>query len=232
MKLNDDHMSQIVISVSQIILDSDCNNLIIEGISNITPCRILFSNEFMTRYRTFLCLFLTLILWIRPVGTAVRAEEPQTTAQQLEFFEKEVRPLLAEHCFECHSTKAKRVEAKLLLDSRSAHVKGGDSGAAIVPGKADESLLIEAVRYESYEMPPKGKLPEKDIETLVRWINIGAPWPKGSCPNRQQHRRRIRSGKAEIRILGLAADCKYRSSESCRHSLAAERHRPPHTCKS
>lgn len=60
------------------------------------------------------------------------------------------------------------MEAKLLLDSRKGHLSGGDSGPVIVPGDADGSLLIEAVRYESYEMPPKGKLPDKDIATLVR----------------------------------------------------------------
>ena len=116
-------------------------------------------------------------------GTLAVADEQKPTAQQLEFFEKEVRPLLAKHCYECHSVKAKRVEAKLLLDSRAGHVRGGDSGAAIIPGKSDESLLIEAVRYESYEMPPKGKLPEKDIATLVRWVDMGAPWPDEAAPS-------------------------------------------------
>lgn len=104
------------------------------------------------------------------------------SAQQLEFFEKQVRPLLAKHCYECHSGDAKRVEGSLLLDSRSAHLRGGDSGAAIVPGHPEQSLLIEAVRYESYEMPPKGKLPEADIETLVRWVKMGAPWPTEDEP--------------------------------------------------
>ncbi|MFN3189999.1 MAG: PSD1 and planctomycete cytochrome C domain-containing protein [Aureliella sp.] len=112
--------------------------------------------------------------------TADAAERP--TKAQLEFFEKEVRPLLVEHCYECHSTGAERVEASLLLDSRDAHLRGGDSGASIVPGNADASLFIEAVRYESYEMPPKGKLPDRDIATLVRWVEMGAPWPEEAAP--------------------------------------------------
>ena len=112
-----------------------------------------------------------------PVQVAVGAVDEKPTPHQLEFFEKQVRPLLAKHCYECHSSDAKRIEAKLLLDSRQGHLKGGDSGAAIVPGNADSSLLIEAVRYESYEMPPKSQLPEKDIDVLVRWVNMGAPWP-------------------------------------------------------
>ena len=104
------------------------------------------------------------------------------TPTQLEFFEKEVRPLFAEHCYKCHSVDAKRLEAGLLLDSRASQLRGGDSGPAIVPGKADQSLLIQAVRYEDFEMPPKGKLPAKDVATLVRWIQMGAPWPSEAEP--------------------------------------------------
>lgn len=111
-----------------------------------------------------------------------QADEQSASAEHLEFFEREVRPLLVKHCYECHNVNARRVEASLLLDSRAAHLRGGDSGPAIVPGDAESSLLIEAVRYESYEMPPQGKLPDDEIETLVRWINIGAPWPQEAAP--------------------------------------------------
>lgn len=114
--------------------------------------------------------------------SVIAGEEDRPTEQQLEFFEKEVRPLLAKHCYQCHSADAKRLEASLLLDSRKGHLTGGDSGPSIVPGDADNSLLIEAVRYESYEMPPKGKLPDRDIGTLVRWVNMGAPWPEEAAP--------------------------------------------------
>lgn len=142
----------------------------------------------MIHFRTILNLS-ALALVAGVFGLTAQADEPKAptddqtaTPEQLEFFEKEVRPLLAKHCYECHSTKAKRVEANLLLDSRSAHLRGGDSGEAIVPGDPDSSLLIEAVRYESYEMPPKGKLPDREIQTLVRWIEMGAPWPKEREP--------------------------------------------------
>ncbi|MCR9202397.1 MAG: PSD1 and planctomycete cytochrome C domain-containing protein [Planctomycetaceae bacterium] len=112
-------------------------------------------------------------------GSCVKADE--ATPQQLEFFEQKVRPLLAEHCYSCHSVNAERLEAGLLLDSRAGHLTGGDSGAAVMPGDVD-SLLLEAVRYESYEMPPKGKLPAADIATLERWVSIGAPWPDEPAP--------------------------------------------------
>ena len=117
--------------------------------------------------------------------TALSGENPPTI-EQIEFFEKNVRPLLAMHCYECHSVKAKRLEANLLLDSREGHMKGGDSGPAIVSENADDSLLIESIRYESYEMPPKGKLPDKDVATLVRWVNMGAPWPDEAAPTADQ----------------------------------------------
>ncbi|MBT3211530.1 MAG: DUF1553 domain-containing protein [Planctomycetaceae bacterium] len=115
-------------------------------------------------------------------STTTQADEQPTAAEHFEFFEREVRPLLVQHCYECHSTQSKRVEANLLLDSRASHLHGGDSGAAIVPGDAHESLLIDAVHYDSYEMPPKGKLSDQDIQTLVRWIEIGAPWPDEPAP--------------------------------------------------
>lgn len=135
----------------------------------------------MTESRTWLILCLTLLVSATDSNATARADDP-SRPEQLEFFEKEVRPLLAKHCYECHSVKSKRLEAKLLLDSRKGHLSGGDSGAAVVPGDADGSLLIEAVRYDSYEMPPNGKLPDKDIATLVRWVEMGAPWPDEVAP--------------------------------------------------
>src|SRR5688500_18783253 len=89
---------------------------------------------------------------------------------QLDFFENKVRPVLANSCYQCHSTKAEKVKGGLLLDSREALLKGGDSGAAIVPGSPDSSLLIKAVRYTEpdLQMPPKGdKLTEQQINDLV-----------------------------------------------------------------
>ena len=102
---------------------------------------------------------------------------PKFTASQLEFFESKVRPLLADRCYSCHSEKAKAMKAGLRLDSREHLLKGGDSGASIVAGKPDESLLIQSVRYESYEMPPDGKLNDAEISVLTKWVELSAPWP-------------------------------------------------------
>ena len=70
----------------------------------------------------------------------------------VEFFEKRVRPVLAEHCYECHSAEAKKIKGKLRLDSREEMLRGGETGPAVVPGKPDESLLITAVRYHDKDL--------------------------------------------------------------------------------
>lgn len=97
--------------------------------------------------------------------------------QQIEFFEAKIRPLLVEHCFECHSGEHR--EGELRLDSRAALLQGGSTGPAIVPGKPEESLLIEAVNYDgAYEMPPSNKLKKADIKLLTEWVATGAAWPE------------------------------------------------------
>lgn len=98
----------------------------------------------------------------------------------VEFFEKKVRPLLVKHCYECHAADAKQVGGNLLLDHREGARKGGDSGAALLPGKPGNSLLVTAIRYEDegLKMPPKGKLPAEAIADLEAWIKMGAPDPR------------------------------------------------------
>ncbi|MEM7144837.1 MAG: PSD1 and planctomycete cytochrome C domain-containing protein [Verrucomicrobiota bacterium] len=96
------------------------------------------------------------------------------------FFKKEIAPLLVERCFECHSHRAGKAKGGLVLDSRSGWMTGGDSGAAIVPGDLEGSLLIEAVRYGNadIEMPPDGKLTASEIAALERWVEEGAHDPR------------------------------------------------------
>ncbi len=104
--------------------------------------------------------------------------------EQLEFFEKRIRPVLAERCYQCHSAEAKDIKSGLLLDSAEGMRKGGVSGSpAIVPQNAEGSRLIEAIRYgnEELQMPPKkagGKLSESQIADFASWINMGAPDPR------------------------------------------------------
>jgi len=96
----------------------------------------------------------------------------------IDFFEAKIRPVLIRECYECHAADAKQVHGGLLLDHQAGLLKGGDSGAAVVPGKVDESLLIGALRHEAFDMPPKGRLDDAVIEDFVRWVEMGAPDPR------------------------------------------------------
>src|SRR5687767_11641060 len=93
-------------------------------------------------------------------------------ADDVTFFETKVRPVLAEHCYACHSAKAKKLKAGLRLDSREAMLKGGDTGPALVPGAPEKSLLIDAISYKNVDltMPPKGKLPDAILADLTAWV--------------------------------------------------------------
>jgi len=119
--------------------------------------------------------------WIAPwliglMASVAVAAEP--TAGQIDFFEKKIRPVLVEHCYKCHSAGSDKSEGGLLLDTREGIRAGGESGPAVVPKEPRESLLLEAIRYESYEMPPDGMLPEHVVADFERWIKIGAPDPR------------------------------------------------------
>ncbi|MBX6314364.1 MAG: PSD1 domain-containing protein [Isosphaeraceae bacterium] len=116
-----------------------------------------------------------LIPMVLMVGAAWAGEAPPDRAG-LEFFEAKVRPVLAAHCFECHGPEKQK--GGLRLDDLEAMRAGGDTGPAIVPGDPENSLLIEAIRYEgAYQMPPKGKLSEAEIAVVTEWVRRGAPWP-------------------------------------------------------
>jgi hypothetical protein len=110
------------------------------------------------------------------VATLAVAADQGPTPEQIKFFEEKVRPVLAQNCFKCHGEDKQKGD--LRLDLHEALLAGGESGPAIVPGKPDESLLVDAVKYASLEMPPDGKLSESEIEVLTQWVKIGAPWPK------------------------------------------------------
>ena len=111
--------------------------------------------------------------------------------QELTFFEDHIRPLLENRCYKCHSAKATELHANLYLDSRPGWQKGGDSGAAIVPGKPAESLLVQAIGYAedaATQMPPEGKLPDKEIALLTKWIEMGAPDPRSEAAKHAKQR--------------------------------------------
>ncbi|MBS0210066.1 MAG: DUF1553 domain-containing protein [Planctomycetes bacterium] len=110
------------------------------------------------------------------------AQAIEIPAEQAEFFEKKIRPLLVEKCYECHSEQSKALKGNLRLDTRAHALKGGDSGEAIVPGNPNNSSLIQAVRWQTFEMPPSGKLTGDEVAALVKWVELGAPWPGDGEP--------------------------------------------------
>src|SRR6185295_7253891 len=98
----------------------------------------------------------------------------------IEFFEKHIRPLLADKCYNCHSAKAKKLKGALLLDSQAGALKGGEHGPAVAPGDLDKSLIVQAVRYKNdkLQMPPDEQLSEKQVADIEQWIRMGAPDPR------------------------------------------------------
>jgi hypothetical protein len=122
-----------------------------------------------------------------PVSGVQQADQPgevapQMSADDLQFFESQVRPLLTDHCYECHAGESRILRGGLRLDHRAGWLRGGDSGPAIVPGDPQNSLLMQAVRYESMEMPPAGRLSEQQTAVLGEWIRRGAPDPRLEAP--------------------------------------------------
>ncbi|HKI32889.1 MAG TPA: PSD1 and planctomycete cytochrome C domain-containing protein [Gemmataceae bacterium] len=102
----------------------------------------------------------------------------QSQADKETFFETKIRPVLVGQCFKCHG--GDKVSGGLRVDSRAALVKGGDRGSAVVPGKADRSILTQALRHDAgsdLKMPPSQKLPAAVVEDFVTWVNAGAVWP-------------------------------------------------------
>jgi hypothetical protein len=114
-------------------------------------------------------------------GTGQAQQKP--TAEGIAFFETKIRPVLAEHCYTCHSqpaAKSKKLKGGLLLDSREGMHQGGNNGPVLVPGDAKKSLLLAMLRHDPAvgKMPPTGKLPDAIIADFAKWIDMGAPDPR------------------------------------------------------
>ena len=129
-------------------------------------------------------MFLAVAVWSASVVAADTDEaignDGETNAAGIALFESKIRPVLARHCYDCHSARQAADEGGLQLDSKTAIRRGGGRGPAIVPGRPEESLLIAVVSHGDPElrMPPKSpKLPRHVIAAMKQWISIGAPYP-------------------------------------------------------
>jgi len=112
----------------------------------------------------------------------VHATGQTISDEQANFFERKIRPVLIEKCYQCHSAESNKIKGGLTLDTKDGTLNGGDTGPAVVPGRLDDSLLIAAIRYanEDTAMPPKGKLPASVIADFETWVKMGAPDPRNA----------------------------------------------------
>ena len=153
-------------------------------------------------------LNLALLLTLMATGAASAAPPGREAA---DFFEQHVRPLLIRRCYECHSEQLKKRRGGLALDSKEGWLKGGSRGPAIVPGNPEESLLIQAVRFEDEDlrMPPKGKLShgklsEGEILLLTQWVAMGALDPRTNNEARPPAWVRLTSASSAVASSGLS----------------------------
>jgi hypothetical protein len=164
------------------------------------------------------------ITFVRPPAIAGQASPTRLEAESAdssgaEFFEKSVRPILAARCQGCHGpTKQK---GNLRLDSRESVLAGGSTGPAVVAGKPEASLLVQAINYgEDRQMPPKSKLADTEITALTHWVQIGAPW--GVQPRPEASARDARAGAS------TSGDFQSQIKQRARHwSFQPIQRRPP-----
>jgi cytochrome c553 len=116
-------------------------------------------------------------------GAVLGQTAPPDDPKLVEFFEKKIRPLLVSNCYNCHSANT-NAKGGLRVDDRNGLIQGGNRGPAVVPGQAEKSLVIEAVRYtkKGLKMPPKKQLSAQQIADLTQWIKDGAAWPRVGVP--------------------------------------------------
>ena len=121
----------------------------------------------MLRYLIFLTAMIHLLLQ----SDFSIADEKKTEA--IQFFERRISPVLVEHCYECHSATSKIIQGGLRLDSSQGMLYGGDSGAVVTPQDPQSSLILDSLRYEGLEMPPKGQLSEQVIKIFKNGFSTG-----------------------------------------------------------
>ncbi len=113
----------------------------------------------------------------------LEVQDAEFSETEIQFFESKVRPIFEANCMECHGDDSSRLGGGLALISRRSILEGGDSGSAVELGDPADSLLLDAINYGEYEMPPKGKLKDEEIKIIAKWVQHGMPWPRDSAEN-------------------------------------------------
>lgn len=138
--------------------------------------------------------------WFDDVKLVELIEEPvaMSEAEGREYFSNHVKPILEKHCFDCHG--GKEVKAEFVLTNREDLITGGESGEAIDLESPTDSLFLEAINYESYEMPPDGQMSDDEIEILTKWVKAGVPWDgEGFKPEAAEHKEMAPKVNAETK---------------------------------
>src|SRR5437773_2147980 len=119
------------------------------------------------------------VVWLCVLAASAR--DVLALADGIDFFERKIRPVLVERCYQCHSAQSEKLKGELLLDTAEGMRKGGKSGQpAILPGDVSASRLLMAISYTNsdLQMPPKRQLATEVVSDFRTWVQVGAPDPR------------------------------------------------------
>ncbi len=151
--------------------------------SSIQACGCSFASALLA---VVLCLAFIVSL----PGTVSAEAEKSVAADKVHFFETKVRPVLVQHCYDCHGADEANRGGEFRLDTPSSMLSGGSQGPAIVKGEPGKSRLVRAIEYDDSElqMPPEGKLTQEEIDSIKQWIQDGAEDPRPDEPVATTHK--------------------------------------------
>ncbi len=158
-------------------------------------------HEPLVRCRCTVVLAAALVLCVGLRASTAEKDGARPEPGNESFFRTQVQPILKARCLKCHGGEAK-IKGNFRLDSREGILRGGDLGPAVTLDRPEESLLLQAIRYEGLEMPPSGKLPAAEVDVLTRWVKEGLVWPANERKTRPARECRCRERHSESRHRG------------------------------
>ncbi len=158
------------------------------------PIQLAYSAGSLT---SLFCLF---SLCVIGNSRGAQAAEKTLSGEELTFFKSKIEPVLIGQCYDCHSAISEKAKGGLLLDSRANVAKGGESGDVVVPGDPEASLIIDALHYGEFEMPPSDPLPPDVIKDFEKWVTMGAPDPRDKAPSAKDAEKLVWQQVSEERL--------------------------------